>query len=845
MFKRTKIGASVLVALGGTVAMTAPAFAQTQTVEVTGSRIKRVDSEGAQPVTVYTRADLEASGSTTVAEFIRSAPFSSAGQFRPQGGSSAQAFSGVSLRGLGSNRTLVLVDGRRVAKAPNVGDSADMNSIPMAAVERIEILTDGASAIYGSDAIGGVVNVILRKDFDGLILSYGETKPSVKGGDRQEASAILGMTGEKGRIIVGASKTSRDIIFVRDYPWGAARGASSFSNNFFRGTSDGEGGFFRGPFLGIAGTCNFPDKGFYVTGGRCRYDFNLVAADEAALSTKSVFGRGEYKIAADWTGYLNVSNTQVNSFGRYAPVPDDIIVQPSSPLNTFGSTTPIILAHRFAAAGNRDTGTDGALNDITLGVQGSFQGVDVDMGARRTTSKIVETGRGFVVRSLATEAINNGTYNVTNPFLNTPALLASITTTTGRDSLWAQNDLYANATFDMFKMAGGTSRIYVGVESSKQIYKDIYDSLSEGGQVLGSSGNSAAGQRRVDSLTSEMFFPITKALEGSLAARYERYTDYGGDFSPKVSLKFKALDNLALRATAGKGFRAPSLPDLNQKPSFSADSVIDLRNCLADGSFTAAECATETFQINGLRISNPNLKSEKSTQFSLGLIWDATQNVSFETTYWNTKIKNVISFISAQTIANRDANIAAGQPSRPIPAGLGITRDPTTGAIQQIVSGFANEGELQATGIDLRLDVKHAYETLGKFKHRFQWSELLNWKNDGTELKKTWGLPKSRARMENTWTYGPVEATYALNLIGKNGGDVREFSEPQAPAYVTHDIQLQWTTPIKGAKLTFGAVNAFGKLPALVGSPYDSKPFNYYLYDAYGAQYYVKAEMKF
>eukprot|EP01137_Pigoraptor_chileana_P000911 Opistho-2@158 len=252
MFKKSKVCAAALLAIGGTAALTAaPVYAQEQQqlerVEVTGSRIKRAAAEGALPVTVVTREQLEDSGAVTIAEFIRNSTFSSAGQFRPQSGSSAQSFAGVNLRGLGSERTLVLVDGRRLAKAPNVGDAADMNSIPMAAVERIEILTDGASAVYGSDAIGGVVNVILRKDFEGIHYSVGKTKTSTKGGDREEASAMVGIVSDKGRIVAGVSKTSRDIIYVRDYPWGAAKGASSYGNAFYQAAPDGAGGTFANP----------------------------------------------------------------------------------------------------------------------------------------------------------------------------------------------------------------------------------------------------------------------------------------------------------------------------------------------------------------------------------------------------------------------------------------------------------------------------------------------------------------------------------------------------------------------------------------------------------------------
>ncbi len=125
----------------------------------------------------------------------------------------------------------MLVDGRRVAKSPIVGDAVDMNSIPIAAVERIEILTDGASAIYGSDAIGGVINVILRKDFEGVALAYGETKPDVKGGDRKEMSAIMGVRGDKGRVIVGAYRrpraTSSSCATTRGAPTVGARRSRS------------------------------------------------------------------------------------------------------------------------------------------------------------------------------------------------------------------------------------------------------------------------------------------------------------------------------------------------------------------------------------------------------------------------------------------------------------------------------------------------------------------------------------------------------------------------------------------------------------------------------------------
>ncbi|MEN3274410.1 MAG: iron complex outerrane recepter protein [Massilia sp.] len=850
MYQRTKIAVAVTLAVS---AMSA--FAQTteapvaadamQKVEVTGSRIKRAAAEGALPVTVVTRQQLEDSGSVTIAEFIRTSTFSTTGQFRPQSGSSAQSWSGANLRGLGSSRTLVLVDGRRVAKAPNVGDAADMNSIPMAAVERIEILTDGASAIYGSEAIGGVINIILRKDFDGVYVSLGKTNPDIKGGDRDEASALFGLTSEKGRIIAGVSRTSRDMFFTRDYPWGVSKGASSYSNSFYSALDDGAGGLYQGStFLGNAGSCDFPDKGFYVAAnGRCRYDFNLVAADEAATATKSVFARAEYNLSADFTAYLTASNTNNTSFGRYAPVPDSILVRAGSVNNL--STTPdqdVFLAHRFAAAGNRDTSTDGNLTDMAVGVKGTVAGFDIDVGARRTVSKIVETGRGFVVKGLATTAINNGTYNIVNPFANSDSVLKSITTTTGRDSKFAQSEIYATATRDLFAMAGGNSALYVGAEHRKEVYADLYDSLSEAGEVLGSSGNSAEGQREVDAISAEWTLPFTKTIEGNLAARYEKYSDYGSDFSPRASVRWAPTRAVTLRASFNRGFAAPSLPLISSKPSFSADSVIDPRHCAADGSYSAEDCLTEPFQINGLRIANPNLTSEKSKQFSFGGAWDVNQWLTVKADYWNTEIDEVLSFIDAQTLVNRDN----GTDARPVPAGLAVRRDPATGAIVQVISGTTNEGTLKYSGLDAAATVTHRYASLGRFRHDLSWSHMFKAETNGVDFNGEFGQPKDRIQLNNSWAVSAfglsgVDLAYNINLIGKNG---KKNEKLRVGSYVTHDIQATYSPSfLKGLKLSVGAVNIGNKMPTLISD--DSKPFNYDLYDAYGRQVYFRLEQRF
>jgi iron complex outermembrane receptor protein len=834
MLKRTKVSMAVMAALSG-VAILAPtlASAQSQTVEVTGSRLKRADVEGSLPVTTISREELQASGSVTVAEFMRSSTFASAGNFRPQSGSSAQSFAGIDLRGLGSNRTLVLIDGRRLPKAPNVGDSADLNTVPMAAVERIEILTDGASAIYGSDAIGGVVNIITRKDFEGMVATVGHTNNSMPGGERPEANAIIGINGDKGRMVAGVSRTGRGMVFTRDRPWGATPGVSSFGNNIVTGGLRSLGTLKGDPKIGCT------DPNFYLaSNGTCSYDFNAVAADEAQIDQSSLFFRGETKLSNDWNAYLNSSVSRVKSFGRYAPTPASLTVAANTPNNP--TATNLVIRHRTAAAGNRDTTTDNNLYDALAGLQGKLSSnVDVDFGLRSTESKYLELGRNYIVRPILEQYVNSGAYNLFAPNANPSDVLNAIKATISRDSLYSLKEVYGTATINnLFKMGGGQAAMVVGAERRTEKYADIYDSLSEAGVIEGSAGNSAGGDRKVTSLYSELLLPVSKQIEVSLAARYEKYSDYGSDLAPKASVRWQPAKNLTFRASAGTGFGAPSLPILTQKESFSAESVFDPRTCIAFGGSATGSAANncniaKLVQVDSYTASNPSLKSEQSTQFAFGAVWDATSFLTMKADYYNIKIDDKISLIGAQDLIDR----SNGDDPRPIPAGLYVQRD-AAGVITRVQQGYGNEGTIKASGLDITAEASWKHADSGTFRHRLRWSEVLSYKDDDTEIKGLLGLPKRRITLGSAWNLREFGAAWNINMIGKNGTQAGRT----ASTYVTHDVQLTYTTSRKG-KLSLGMVNLTEKMPELVA--YGSRNFNFNLYDSYGRQTYVRYDHKF
>jgi iron complex outermembrane recepter protein len=826
MFKHTKVYAGLLLAFGTMASLSAMAQQALERVEITGSRIKRVDAEGALPVTTITREEIAASGATTVAEFIRTMPFASTGNFRPQSGSSAQSLAEVNLRGLGAERTLVLIDGRRAAKGPMIGDRVDLNIIPMAMIERIEVLTDSGSSIYGSDAIGGVMNFITRKDFQGIELMAGTSKPRVKGGDREEGHAIIGIRGDKGRVLGGVSFTSRGMVFSRDRPWPVTRGASVFGNNYTTNDADGNDQF---NFTAIPGGCTEPN--FYMVGASCRFDFTAVAADEAAVKNMSVFMRGDYQISDKWTGYLSASVSRVDSFGRYAPTPGFIPIDADSPNNPLPGQA-VNLYHRFAAAGNRDNFTDNNYYNLNLGVQGTIGSIDVDAGLRRSDSQYYELGRNYIVRPLAQQYFNDGTYDVVNPSQNDPAVLNAIKATINRDARFKDEELYANATLGLFKLGGGAAQLNVGGELRKETYADQFDSLQEAGVIEGSAGNSAAGSRNIKAVFGEILLPFTNTFETSLSARYERYSDYGSDFSPKVALKWKPMPNLALRASAGKGFRAPSLPILTQKETFSAEAVVDAQSC------AVLNPGEDDCQVNTFTIANPNLDSEKSTQWSLGGIWDATNWLSVKADYWSVKIEDTIKQITAQDLVDR----SVGTDPRPIPPGLSVTRN-AQGVITRINAGYANEGELETSGIDLGVTGTFALGGWGRLRSELRWTHVLKYEEGGFDFNGSIGQPKDRVMWVNHWTMGDFTAGWNINAIGRNEFQPNSTDPRSVGTYTTHDVQVSWNTPIKGGTLVVGIVNVGDKLPSRVN--FDNREFNFNLYDAYGRTPYLRYTQRF
>lgn len=856
-FALSAMAAGVAVAFGTMAPATASAqdeeATELGTLQITGSRIKRSDIEGALPVTVIDRTQIEMSGNITVGDLLRNTSFNSFGSFRQQSGSSAQGLVSLDLRGLGSSRTLVLIDGRRAPKAPMAPTAQDLNAIPLAAIERIEILQDGASAIYGSDALGGVVNVILRKDYDGFEISGQKTVTSRIGGNGEQAQILAGTTGKRGSFIVGLSHQSQDIVFARDSLYNTP-GASFFSNNYNEygdpntsaddqfsflpgGCNDGPGvntgaGYYIVPYTGADN----------VNGQRCAYDFTLVSADEAAIENQSIFTKGTFEINADWSVNTMASVARVGSFGRYAPTPGFFFV-PGSVMsqNTGGQVTgDSYVYHRFAAVGPRDTSTESNVYDLITEFQGRLGQVDLSVGARINEYKYVELGKNYVVRPLAEQFAADGSYDFVNPLNNPASVLQAMAATINRESVWKTEELFGEFSMPLFDIGGGTVQLAAGAEYRKETYADQYDSLQEAGVILGSAGNSAGGDRNVKGAYVETLWPITEQVELTGALRYDEYSDYGSDLSPKLSVRYQPLDELTLRASFGQGFRAPTLDILTQKTSFSAESINNHEaTCTnAGGNWNGATCDIQV-QVDTFIRANPDLESEQSDQFAFGAAWAPFDWFDMTADYWNVAIDNRILYFDPTEIIDR------GVAGDPVPAGLGLTLG-ASGEIDRVDAGYGNEGKVEVDGIDLAFNSRFNMGALGNVTSTLAGAYYLSYKEDGGRNQiGDDEVPQMRWNWNNSWVMGPMSAAWNINYIDSQAQTVTAggVKSGHIPSYTTHDLQFNYNLPWNGT-VTVGVLNALDKEPD-PRSAFDGRNYNFYLYDQNGRTPYLKLTQRF
>ena len=751
--KLKSISLALINALGTGAAMTlavSPALAQQaqkiEKIEVTGSNIRRVEGETALPVTIIRAEDLRDQGISTVEEALQRLSSNQTTQGLSQvigasTGSAAQA----DLRGLGPGRTLVLLNGRRLGNQAYTGvETPDLNMIPIAALDRIEVLRDGASAIYGSDAISGVINFITKKDWQGGEVSVDVTRPQEKGGEETRATASLGFGSlDRQRFnVLGVfdwrkqdAMTSQDRKFASTgiFPqYGVTIGGTSGTGwpaNFTQPLRTPTPLGTRNPF---APGCR-PEVGSVQLGAgtNCRFDFSQYIDLVPENERKSLFGRASFNIGGGIIGSVEGLWSELTGVARVAPTPVTSLSMPASSPYFPGAgstpavagvdpTLPITVAWRTLQAGKRTSEDTSTATRFVGDLEGSNAGWDWKAGAfwsRQETS--TEFTNGYVQRPLIVAGLaGTGTGGIfLNPFGDpTAAELAYIQNAKvlGKviEAVGEVNGVDVKVSRELMKLAGGAMAIAVGGEWRKE--KMTFDLIEENARAAQSSGLELAeditGSRKVYALFAEASLPVSKQLELTFAVRRDHYDVVGNSTNPKFGFRFQPTRTLLIRGSANTGFRAPSLYDLYAPTSitFTANPYDDPLLCPGGNPVVGADAGRDcSQQFRALQGGNAALEPEKSKTNTLGVVFEPTQNFSVGVDYWRVKIRGSVGTIAEQIIFANPGQygplfVRCGALSASVRAAIDVCGTPNSdNALAYITTTSLNLGGVVAQGYDV------------------------------------------------------------------------------------------------------------------------------------------------
>ncbi len=858
--------ARLVVALAGLAAL--PAFAQTQPtklerVEVTGSSIKRIEGETALPVQVLTREEIARAGVTTAAELLKLIPAATAnltdGASITDNTGGQRGFNGANLRGLGVSSTLILLNGRRMANFASPGDAAgvDLNTIPAGAVQRVEVLKDGASAIYGTDAIGGVINFITRSDYQGIDAGAsvsitqaggaGKRTGTVSGGYGNLATDRFNVFGTLDfQQLDSLRSTERDFIqerplattlpfylSSRPFPGNIRLSGSTATRNAQLAAINGAGYTFNGqPYNQrtvnlFAPGCN-PPASVYAQNNltqACSFDYmqdTEIYPDQKKLS---FLGRGTFQLNQDHQLFGEAMYAKAESLYVLSPNPTSVTGVTWSAVNQYlprPVTHPSTFEVRMRAveAGNRSNEVTSEATRFVAGAQGALSGgwdysTALSYAANEVTDKYVN---GYFLFNEFSAALRNGQINPFGPSTAAGrALIDSLRVNDeARKSKGSTAGIDGKVTGTVGTLAGGPLALAVGAELRKEEQKFTPSALLVSNNIAGdrdSSGTQPPLQatsydRNITSAFVELNAPFTKTLEAQFALRYDNYEGVGSTTNPKVGVRWQPTAQVLVRGSAGTGFRAPSFSELYRPTSYGTSPAF-----LYDAVYGDFD------QFPTIKLSNPNLKPEKSRQFSLGTVFEPVRNTSMSVDYWNITKKDIISDLSGKTILENPTKYARY-----------ILRDPVDG-YPTLILAKENQGELKTSGFDFEVATRGLATDYGRFGAALAATWVLEYKRQfgaGEPFIENAGrflndqvVQRWRHRASVDWTSGAYVLTLGNTYFSSYQDDsyLPDTAPRTVEAYSLWDLSGTWTG-MKDLTVRAGILNLFDKAPPFSNQSY-------------------------
>jgi outer membrane receptor protein involved in Fe transport len=766
---------------------------------VTGSNIPTLEEQPVAPVLRIDREEIDRSGASTVAEVLHRIPQNAGNQSfgENQAGSFSPATAAISLRGFGPQSTLVLINGRRLPPTP-FGDNfngvqanfVDLNTIPLAAVERVEIEKDSGSAIYGSDAIGGVVNIILKQDYNGMEVqgSYGEAARSDIG--EQTYSLLGGLTSGKSTLMIELDYFRRNSSFLRDRP--ISKSFAFFSSNGGQATFINPTNTAQKLYVPRTGAPNgFSDLSTNATTGNGpdanQFNTNIRTVDYPGTERYGGLSVFTYDITDNLQFFVDGWYRRSQTHYAINPTPivgdqDGWTVGPNNPYNPFPGFATIV-KWRLFQTGPRINDIDAESVYLLPGLRLKIgESWNVESAYSYSFDKRIDNGRNYLDTDALQSALNDtNPATALNPLAapgqQNQATIDSLkvrTTRQGRFDFW-QYDIKANG--NVIDLPAGPVALALGAETRNEKLSDIPDTLSNDGSIVSQGGNHASfGQRDSDALYAELFLPVVSpqnevpaihSLQLQLAGRFEYYSDFGTTWKPKAGLKWQPTTDLAFRFSYSRGFRAPTLSELFLSPSVGfVQGVPDLARCMPQNTDPAAFdpsndiCKGKNIQYKAITGGNPNLNPENSESFYYETSYQPpiVKGLTVTLGYTHIKVTDVITAPNpAFIVANpklfpgavvRDANQKA------------FPGDP--GPILSINSTLQNVNEEVEDAIDLDANYVKDTESIGSFTANL----LANWTPNFQLAGATGGFTQQAGE----GSFGPtVKGNFSLFWRGPKG----------------------------------------------------------------------------
>lgn len=703
-FARNRLSVAAGLALAGIGA--APALAQQgQLVEITGSAVRRIDAEAALPVQVLRQEDIARTGATSTVDLLqRLAVVQGSTHEASNVGGSTFGFSGVSIHNIGETRTLVLLNGKRLAQFGGqtlTGSAAavDLNAIPVSAIERIEILTDGASALYGSDAVAGVVNFITKRNTTAGDLTVGASEP--KGGAREQrvtATKGFGSLDRDGwNLVVSAAadrRTKLDSV-ARDFVKTGVIDFTFEGRNYqaFLGSPRGipanvidDAGNLVSPYYIQNGSCPPQNvRVFDPASGTtsCFFDFQteleiFPTRDRKSASAAFTARLGDHQLNAD---LLWSSNKQV---ARIAPVPGGVNILAGSALHNrylvpVGITQDTQAQYRVKDLGKRTSDDKADFALASLGAEGQLVGWDYKAALSYSKSDVKGNISGYPGARAFANLLSSG---VLDPFVGPGQQSAA-----GQAALAAANyvgywdggtseltSFDLSASREVGKLPGGPLMLAAGLSHYQEKFQSKPSLFAQGllsDPVAGTLADPANGRpadvrfgdeaatipysadRTVTSAFAEMVAPVIRGLEATAAVRFDKYSDVGDSTTGKLSFRWTPSKAFLLRGSLGTGFKSPTVPQLNASQQLFGVTNSPY-NCTPELQQTAqrlgAQCRPNGTQYDQFAGGNRELKPEKSRQATLGFRFEPAPAFSFGADLWHVAIRDVFGQITEEEV---------------------------------------------------------------------------------------------------------------------------------------------------------------------------------------------------